>query len=35
MLGGTNQNSISSQDKKNFDDTNVSNQNELDDDIPF
>ena len=35
MLGGTNQNSISSQDKKNFEDTNVTNQNELDDDIPF
>ena len=36
MLGGSNQNTMSTQDnKQNFDDTNVSNQNELDDDIPF
>ena len=36
MLGGSNQNTVSTQDnKQNFDDTNVSNQNELDDDIPF
>ena len=36
MLGGSNQNTMSAQDnKQNFDDTNVSNQNELDDDIPF
>ena len=36
MLGGSNQNTMSTQDnKQNFDDTNVANQNELDDDIPF
>ena len=36
MLGGGNQNNIQSQDtKKNFNDDNVSNQDNLDDDIPF
>ena len=36
MLGGSNQNSISSQDnKQKFDENNTSNQSELDDDIPF
>jgi single-strand DNA-binding protein len=36
MLGGANQNSISSQDnKQNFDQDTQSSQNELDDDIPF
>jgi len=36
MLGGGNQNTISSQDtKQNFDDNNITNQNDLDDDIPF
>ena len=35
MLGGGNQNSISSQDnKQNFDDNSIS-QNDMDDDIPF
>ncbi len=36
MLGGGNQNTITSQDKKqSLDDNNVSVQNDLDDDIPF
>ncbi len=36
MLGGSNQNSIASQDnKQKFDENNTSNQSELDDDIPF
>ena len=36
MLGGGNQNNIQSQDtKKNFNDDNASNQDSLDDDIPF
>jgi single-strand DNA-binding protein len=36
MLGGGNQNSISSQDsKQKFEDTSQVTQNELDDDIPF
>ena len=37
MLGGGNQNSIpsSKDNKQNFDDTNASSQNDLDDDIPF
>ncbi len=36
MLGGANQNTISSQDtKQNFNDTNVADQSGLDDDIPF
>ena len=36
MLGGVNQNSISSQDnKKGFDQDTQPSQNELDDDIPF
>ena len=36
MLGGGNQNTSSSQEKKqNFDDTSQSGQNDLDDDIPF
>jgi len=36
MLGGGNQNNIQSQDtKKNFNDDNASNQDNLDDDIPF
>ena len=36
MLGGANQNTSTSQDKKqNFDDTSQSSQNDLDDDIPF
>ena len=36
MLGGGNQNTIPSQDtKQNFDDNNITNQNDLDDDIPF
>ena len=36
MLGGVNQNAISSQDtKQSFDENNNSSQNDLDDDIPF
>ena len=36
MLGGGNQNNIPSQDsKQNLNESNVSNQNDLDDDIPF
>ena len=36
MLGGSNQNSIPSQDsKQNLDEPSQSNQNDLDDDIPF
>ncbi len=36
MLGGSSQNSISSQDnRQNFDQDNPAPQNELDDDIPF
>ena len=36
MLGGVNQNTIPSQDtKQNFDENNISSQNDLDDDIPF
>ena len=37
MLGGGNQNSIpsSKDNKQNFNDTNASSQNDLDDDIPF
>ena len=34
MLGGGNQNSIPSQDKQNFDDNSIA-QNDMDDDIPF
>ena len=36
MLGGGNQNATPSQDtKQNFDENNISSQNDLDDDIPF
>ena len=36
MLGGSNQNSIPSQEKKsNLEENNVTSQNDLDDDIPF
>ena len=36
MLGGGNQNNIQSQEtKQSFEENNVSNQNDLDDDIPF
>ena len=35
MLGGSNQNSISTQDNKQNFDQDISSQNELDDDIPF
>ena len=36
MLGGVNQNTTPSQDtKQNFDENNISSQNDLDDDIPF
>jgi len=36
MLGGPNQNTISSQEnKQSFDETPNSSQNDLDDDIPF
>ena len=36
MLGGVSQNNIASQDtKQNIEDSNLKNQNDLDDDIPF
>ena len=36
MLGGGNQNNVTSQEsKQNFEEGNVTNQNDLDDDIPF